>query len=139
MNEKLIEGFVETRKAGLIASAALDEVSSLIQPGITTKQIDDLCYKFISDHKGYSAPLFYRGYPKSCCTSANHIVCHGIPGDKVLNEGDILNVDVTVYKNNWHGDTSRMFYAGDVSVKAKKLVEVTYKSMMKDIEGWYSW
>ena len=134
MNKDILESFEKTRVAGSIASAALDEVSSLIQPGITTRQIDDLCYEFISDHKGYSAPLFYRGYPKSCCTSANHIVCHGIPGDKVLNEGDILNVDVTVYKNNWHGDTSRMFYAGDVSVKAKKLVEVTYKSMMKAIE-----
>jgi len=134
MNENLIEGFEGTRKAGLIASATLDEVSSIIKPGITTKEIDNLCYEFINDHKGYSAPLFYRGYPKSCCTSANHIVCHGIPGDKILNEGDILNVDVTAYKNEWHGDTSRMFYVGDVSVKAKKLVEVTYNSLMKAIE-----
>ncbi len=134
MSENLIEGFEGTRKAGLIASATLDEVSSIIKPGITTKEIDNLCYEFINDHKGYSAPLFYRGYPKSCCTSANHIVCHGIPGDKILNEGDILNVDVTAYKNEWHGDTSRMFYVGDVSVKAKKLVEVTYNSLMKAIE-----
>jgi len=78
--------------------------------------------------------LFYRGFRKSCCTSANHVICHGIPQDKILNEGDIVNVDVTAFKNGWHGDTSRMFYVGEVSVKAKKLIEVTYKSMMKAIK-----
>ena len=93
-----------------------------------------MCYEFINDNGAYSAPLFYRGFPKSCCTSTNHIVCHGIPGDKILNQGDIVNVDVTAYKDEWHGDTSRMFYVGDVSIKAKKLVETTYQAMMKGIE-----
>ena len=97
-------------------------------------KIDKICYEFINDHKAYSAPLFYRGFPKSCCTSANHVVCHGIPSDKILKEGDILNVDVTAYKDGWHGDTSRMFEVGKVSVKAKKLIETTYESMMKGIK-----
>ena len=82
--DKILEAFAGTRKAGSIASAALVEVAKIVKPGVTTEQIDKLCYAFINDHKAYSAPLFYRGYPKSCCTSANHIVCHGIPKDKVL-------------------------------------------------------
>ena len=81
----------------------------------------------------FSAPLFYRGYPKSCCTSANHVVCHGIPSDKILKEGDIVNVDVTAFKDGWHGDTSRMFKIGEVSIKAEKLINTTYESMMKAI------
>ena len=95
--------------------------------------IDKLCYEFIRDNGGYSAPLFYRGFPKSCCTSTNHIVCHGIPTNKYLQEGDILNVDVTAIVNGWHGDTSRMFFIGDVSAKGKKLVNVTYEATMKAI------
>ena len=79
MTDKMLEAFAGTKKAGSIASAALDEVAKIVKPGVTTEQIDKLCYDFINDHKAYSAPLFYRGYPKSCCTSANHIVCHGIP------------------------------------------------------------
>jgi len=128
------EGFEQTRAAGIIAAGALDEVAKIIKPGITTNEIDNLCYEFINDNGACSAPLFYRGFPKSCCTSANHVICHGIPQDKILNEGDIVNVDVTAFKNGWHGDTSRMFYVGEVSVKAKKLTEVTYKSMMKAIK-----
>ena len=128
------ESFEKTRVAGSIAAGALDEVSKIIQPGVTTSEIDNLCYEFINDHRAYSAPLFYRGFPKSCCTSANHVVCHGIPSDKILKEGDILNVDVTAYKDGWHGDTSRMFQVGKVSVKAKKLIETTYESMMKAIK-----
>ena len=128
------ESFEKTRVAGSIAAGALDEVSKIIQPGITTSEIDNLCYEFINDHRAYSAPLFYRGFPKSCCTSTNHVVCHGIPSDKILKEGDILNVDVTAYKDGWHGDTSRMFQVGKVSVKAKKLIETTYESMMKAIK-----
>jgi|TARA_B110000444_G_scaffold255527_1_gene290078 methionyl aminopeptidase len=127
------QAFEGTRTAGKIASAALDEVAKIIKPGITTNEIDNLCYEFINDNKAYSAPLFYRGFPKSCCTSANHVICHGIPQNKILNEGDLVNVDVTAFKNGWHGDTSRMFYVGNVSVKAKKLTEVTYNSMMKAI------
>ena len=122
------ESFEKTRNAGAIASGALDEVAQIIKPGITTNQINKLCYEFINDNKAYSAPLFYRGFPKSCCTSSNHIVCHGIPGQKILNEGDIINVDVTAYKEGWHGDTSRMFCVGEVSVKAKKLIRTTYEA-----------
>ena len=133
MNINIIESFEKTRIAGSIAAGALDEVSKIISPGITTDKIDKLCYEYINDHGAYSAPLFYRGFPKSCCTSPNHTICHGIPGNKELKEGDIVNVDVTAVKDGWHGDTSRMFYVGNVSVKAKKLTEVTYKSMMDAI------
>ena len=134
MNADIKESFEKTRIAGSIAAGALDEVSKSIQPGITTKEIDNLCYEFINDHGAYSAPLFYRGFPKSSCTSANHVICHGIPSDKVLKEGDILNVDVTALKNGWHGDTSRMFQVGKISIKAKKLIETTYEAMMKAIK-----
>jgi len=133
MNTDIKESFEKTRVSGSIAAGALDEVSKIIEPGIATSKIDKICYEFINDHNAFSAPLYYRGFPKSCCTSTNHIVCHGIPGEKFLKDGDIINVDVTAYKDGWHGDTSRMFYVGDVSVKAKKLVETTYESMMKAI------
>jgi len=108
-------------------------VTSYVIPGVTTSKIDKICYEFIKDNGGYSAPLFYRGFPKSCCTSVNHVVCHGIPGEKYLGDGDIINIDVTAIVNGWHGDTSRMFYVGDVSVKGKNLVTATYDSMMKAI------
>ena len=134
MSEDIQESFNRTRIAGAIAAGALDEITKIIKPGVTTDQIDNICYEYINDNGGYSAPLFYRGFPKSCCTSTNHVICHGIPRNKNLNEGDIINVDVTAYKDGWHGDTSRMFYVGDVSVKAKKLTEVTYNSMMKAIK-----
>ena len=91
----MLESFEKTKIAGSIASGALDEVNKIIEPGVSTLEIDKLCYEYINDHKAYSAPLFYRGYPKSCCTSANHIVCHGIPSKKILNNGDIINVDVS--------------------------------------------
>jgi len=129
----MIESFEKTKLAGSIASGALDEVDGIIQPGLSTDKIDELCYEYINDHKAYSAPLYYRGYPKSCCTSTNHVVCHGIPSDKILKDGDILNVDVTAFKDGWHGDTSRMFKIGEVSIKAEKLINVTYESMMKAI------
>jgi methionyl aminopeptidase len=135
MTKNTLESFEKTRLAGSIASGALDEVAKLIKPGITTNQIDNLCYEFINDCGAFSAPLYYRGFPKSCCTSSNHVVCHGVPSEKFLKEGDIINVDVTAYKDSWHGDTSRMFYVGEVSVKAKKLVETTYNSMMKAINS----
>ena len=123
------EAFEKTRAAGLIAAGALDEVSKIAKPGISTDQIDKLCYDYISDHGAYSAPLFYRGFPKSCCTSANHVVCHGIPSDKILYEGDIVNVDITVIKDGYHGDTSKMFYIGKPSVQAKRLTEITYEAL----------
>tara|TARA_B100000767_G_scaffold243037_1_gene240455 strand:+ start:72 stop:833 length:762 start_codon:yes stop_codon:yes gene_type:complete len=134
MTYDIQESFEKSRIAGSIAAGALDEVTKIVKPGISTEEIDKVCYEFINDHKAYSAPLFYRGFPKSCCTSTNHVVCHGIPSDKVLKEGDIVNVDVTAYKEGWHGDTSRMFNIGEISIKAKKLIETTYESMMNAIE-----
>ncbi len=108
MTNETLEAFEGTRKAGSIAAAALDKVAKIVKPGITTEKIDRLCYEFINDSGAYSAPLFYRGFPKSCCTSPNHVVCHGIPKNKILEEGDIINVDVTALKNGWHGDTGRV-------------------------------
>ena len=134
MENNYTEAFEGTRNAGSIAAAALDEVGKIIKPGVTTEKIDKLCFEFINDFKAYSAPLYYRGYPKSCCTSVNHTVCHGIPSNKILKEGDIVNVDVTALKDGWHGDTSRMFYAGQVSVKSKNLTKVTYDAMMAAIK-----
>ena len=133
MKESYKESFEKTKKAGEIAAGALDEVAKIIKPGIQTNTIDKLCYEYIKDCGAYSAPLFYRGFPKSCCTSTNHIVCHGIPSEKILKEGDIVNVDVTALKDGWHGDTSRTFEIGEVSPKAKKLVKTTYDAMMKAI------
>ena len=134
MNLNYKESFEKTKIAGSIAAGALDEVYKIIKPGITTEEIDNICYEYINDHKAYSAPLFYRGFPKSCCTSTNHIVCHGIPSNKILKEGDIVNVDVTAFKEGWHGDTSRMFEVGEISVKAKKLINTTHEAMMKAIK-----
>ena len=134
MNTDYKEAFEKSRIAGSIAAGALDEVAKIVKPGITTNEIDKVCYEFINDNDAYSAPLFYRGFPKSCCTSSNHVVCHGIPSDKILRDGDIVNVDVTAYKNGWHGDTSRMFKIGDVSIKAEKLINATYESMMMAIK-----
>ena len=134
MIENLKESFEKTKIAGGIAAGALDEVNKIIKPGISTNEIDKICYEYINDHKAYSAPLFYRGFPKACCTSTNHVVCHGIPSDKILKEGDIVNVDVTAFKDGWHGDTSRMFKVGEVSIKAEKLIQATYDSMMKAIK-----
>ena len=127
------ESFEQVRIAGTLAAKALDEVTSFVKPGIDTNKIDKICYEFIRDSGGYSAPLFYRGFPKSSCSSVNHVVCHGIPSQKYLEEGDIVNIDVTAIVNDWHGDTSRMFFVGDVSVKCKNLVSATYNSMMEAI------
>ena len=133
MNSDYKEKFEQIKIAGSLAAAALDEVTSYVTPGISTNKLGKICVEFIRDNNGYSAPLFYRGFPKTCCTSANHIVCHGIPSNKCLEEGDIINIDVTAIVNGWHGDTSRMFFVGDVSVKSKNLVSATYNSMMKSI------
>ena len=120
--------------AGNLAARALDEVTFFIKPGVSTDYLDNICYEFIRDNGGYSAPLYYRGFPKSICTSANHIVCHGIPSEKILKENDILNIDVTAIVDGHHGDTSRMFFVSDASIKAKNLINTTYESMMKAIE-----
>ncbi len=133
MKNNYKETFEQMKISGSLAADTLDEITSYIKPGTTTEKIDKICYEYIRDNGGFSAPLFYKGFPKSCCTSVNHVVCHGIPSDKYLNEGDIINVDVTAIVNGWHGDTSRMFYVGDVSVKSKNLVDATYNSMMKAI------
>jgi methionyl aminopeptidase len=128
------EGFEGMRRAGRLAAETLDFITPHVKPGITTGELDRLCHEFIVAREAIPAPLGYRGFPKSICTSVNHVVCHGIPGDKRLVDGDILNIDVTVILDGWHGDTSRMFFVGDVGVKARRLVEVTYEAMMRGIE-----
>ena len=133
MNKNYKESFDQIKIAGSLAAKTLDEVTAYVKPGVVTDKLDKVCYEFIRDNGGYSAPLFYRGFPKSCCTSTNHVVCHGIPTNKYLNEGDILNIDVTAIVNGWHGDTSRMFFVGEVSVKSKNLVSTAYESMMRSI------
>ena len=127
------ENFAKLKIAGKVAAETLDAVTPYVKPGVSTSKLDNICYEFIKDNGAYSAPLFYRGYPKSCCTSVNHVICHGIPGNKILKEGDIINIDVTAIVNEWHGDTSRMFYVGDVPVKSKNLIRTTYECMMKGI------
>jgi len=129
-----LEKFEKMRIAGNLAAKTLDMLTENIKPGITTDQIDKLGYEFIRDNGGYSAPLYYRGFKKSLCTSLNHVVCHGIPSDRILNEGDALNIDVTAIVNDYYGDTSRMFCVGKTSVKLKNLIDVTYESMMKAIK-----
>ena len=130
-NEDAFEGM---RKAGRLAAETLDFITPQVQPGITTGALDKLCHDFIVGHAAVPAPLGYRGFPKSICTSVNHVVCHGIPGDKRLEDGDILNIDVTVILDGWHGDTSRMYTVGSrVPVKARRLIEVTYEAMMRGI------
>jgi methionyl aminopeptidase len=129
------EAFASMRKAGRLAAEVLDYITPYVVPGARTGDLDDLCDKFTREHGAISAPMGYRGYPKNTCISINHVVCHGIPGDKKLEEGDIANVDVTVILDGWYGDTSRMFLVGDkISVKAKRLVDVTYEAMMRGIE-----
>jgi len=130
---KYIEKFERMRIAGNLASRTLDMLTGYIKAGISTERIDQLSYEFIKDNGGYSAPLFYRGFKKSLCTSLNHVVCHGIPSDRILEDGDIINVDVTAIINEYYGDTSRMFVIGSPSVKSKNLIETTYEAMMKGI------
>ena len=133
MKNNYKESFAQMKIAGSLAAKTLDEITSYVIPGVSTEKLDKICYEFIRDNGGYSAPLYYRGFPKSCCISANHVVCHGIPAKKYLNEGDIVNIDVTAIVKGWHGDTSRMFFVGEVSVKCKNLVSTTYNSMMQAI------
>lgn len=126
--------FAGMRKAGKLAAEVLDFITPHVKPGVSTGELDKLCHDYIVDHKAIPAPLGYKGYPKSICTSINHVVCHGIPGEKQLEDGDIVNIDVTVIVDGWHGDTSRMYYAGEkIPTKAKLLVEATYEAMMRGI------
>lgn len=129
------DGFEGMRKAGRLAAEILDEVAGIVEPGVTTGAIDDLVRQMTLDAGAVPATMGYRGYAHSCCTSINHVICHGIPGDKALKEGDIVNVDVTPLLDGWHGDTSRMFFAGEPSIKAKRLVDVTYECLMLGIEA----
>ena len=133
MNNKYSEKFEKMKIAGNLAANTLDMITDFVKPGVSTNKIDQLCYEFIRDNGGYSAPLFYRGFKKSLCTSLNHVVCHGIPSDRILDDGDILNLDVTTIVDNYYGDTSRMFCIGKTSVKASNLINATYESMMKAI------
>ena len=133
MNKNYSEKFEKMKVAGKLASQTLDMITSYIKPGISTNKIDQLCYEFIKDNKGYSAPLYYRGFKKSLCTSLNHVICHGVPSDKTLEDGDIVNIDVTAIVNDYYGDTSRMFCVGKTSVKATNLINTTYEAMMKAI------
>ena len=129
------EDFDGMRKAGRLAAETLDFITPYVKPGITTGELDSLCHEFILDHNAIPAPLNYKGFPKSICTSINHVVCHGIPGGKRLEESDIMNIDVTVILDGWYGDTSRMFGVGKVSVKASRLMDVTYECLMQGIEA----
>jgi len=137
---KTPDEIAKMRVAGRLASEVLDFITPHVVPGVTTGKLDKLCHDYMVNVQGtIPAPLNYappghRPYPRSICTSVNHQVCHGVPGDKVLRAGDIVNIDITVIKDGWHGDTSRMFYVGEPSVQARRLCEVTYECMWKGIE-----
>jgi methionyl aminopeptidase len=128
------DGFEGMRKAGRLSAEILDALVPFIQPGVTTEEIDDLVRAMTLEAGAIPATLGYRGYTHSCCTSINHVVCHGIPGPKRLQPGDIVNVDVTSIVDGWHGDTNRTYLVGEVPIKARRLVEVTYEAMMLGLE-----
>ena len=127
------EDFAGMRKAGNLAASCLDMIASEVAPGVTTAHLDDLIREFVLDHGALSATIGYRGYRHASCISLNHVICHGIPSEKPLKNSDILNIDVTVIVDGWHGDTSRMYYAGEPKVKARRLVDTTYDAMMAGI------
>lgn len=133
------DDFVKMRAAGRLAAEVLDFVTAHVKPGVTTNHLNDLCHEFIVSHGAIPATLNYQSgslvpFTKSICTSINHVVCHGIPSDRKLKNGDAMNIDVTVILDGWHGDTSRMFYVGDMAIKPKRLIQVTYDAMMTGIE-----
>ena len=128
--------FLNMHKAGKLAAEVLDYINDFIEPDITTNYLNDLCHQFIIKNNAIPAPLNYKGFPKSICTSVNHQICHGIPSDtKKLKDGDIINIDVTVIKNGYHGDTSRMFLVGNASIQSKRLCEITRQSMIEGIKA----
>ena len=129
------EDFEGMRKAGNLAARTLDLLVEHVKPGVSTSEIDRIAFDFIDSNSGLIAPLFYKGFPKSICTSLNHVICHGIPSNRILENGDIVNIDVTVIIDGWHGDTSRMFPVGKINNKAQKLIDCTYEAMMKGIEA----
>ena len=123
------------RKAGKLAAEVLDFITPHVQPGVTTGALDTLCHDFILEHGAIPAPLNYRGFPKSICTSVNHVVCHGIPDDaKRLINGDIVNIDITVILDGWHGDTSKMFHVGTPTIRGKRVADIAYESMVRGVE-----
>ena len=128
------DNIISMRKAGKLAAEVLDYITPFIVPGITTETLDQKCHTYIIKNNAIPAPLNYKGFPKSICTSINHVICHGIPGDRILINGDIINIDITVILDGWHGDTSRMFWVGQPGVKAKKLVETTFEAMWRGIK-----
>jgi methionyl aminopeptidase len=127
------EAYKSMRKAGQLAAQALDMLAEHVAPGVTTERLDELVVEFAVKHGAVPAPLNYRGFPKGICTSVNHVVCHGIPNAKPLKEGDIVNIDVTLIVDGWHGDTSRMFGLGHISRRAERLIEVTYNALMRGV------
>ena len=127
------DAFEGMRKAGRLVAQCLDMLVEHVKPGVTTDRLDQLALEYAFDHGALPATLMYRGYKKSTCTSINHVVCHGIPGDKPLKEGDVVNIDVTLILNGWHGDSSRMYAVGEIPRRAERLIEVTYDAMMRGI------
>ncbi|NPD70433.1 type I methionyl aminopeptidase [Lichenicola cladoniae] len=138
VDERLIklhthEDFEGMRAAGRLAAETLDMITAQVREGITTADVDQVCHEFILDHGAIPASLGYRGYTHATCISLNHIVCHGIPGGRVLIEGDILNIDLAVILDGWHGDSSRMYTVGKIGIRAIRLIEVAYEAMMRGI------
>jgi methionyl aminopeptidase len=127
------DAFAGMHKAGQLVAEALDLLVDEVKPGVTTEALDALVFDFAMDHGAVPAPLNYRGFPKSICTSLNHVVCHGIPGPRALKEGDVLNIDVTFIVDGWHGDSSRMYAVGKISRAAERLLEVTYNALMRGV------
>lgn len=128
-------GFAGMRKAGRLTAEALDLLVDQVKPGVTTGELDQMAYAFAREHDAIPATLFYRGYRHSTCTSINHVVCHGIPDERPLRDGDIVNIDITLIVDGWYGDSSRMFPVGDISRKAERLIEVTYESLAAGIDA----
>jgi len=127
------DGFAGMRAAGLLAAGILDALVPHVVPGVTTEELDSIVHRMTLDAGAVPATLGYRGFTRSCCTSVNHVICHGIPADRALKDGDIVNIDVTPILDGWHGDTSRMYLVGDVGIKARKLVQTTYECLMLGI------
>jgi len=127
------EGFAGMRKAGQLVAECLDLLTAEVQPGVSTDHLDRFVFEFAMDHGAWPATLMYRGYTKSTCTSINHVVCHGIPNEKPLKDGDIVNIDVTLILDGWHGDSSRMYPVGVIPRRAERLIEVTHEAMMRGI------
>src|ERR1700735_522276 len=129
------EDFAPMRAAGRLAAETLDMIGPHVVPGVTTEALNTLCHDFMVEREAVPATLNYRGYPKSICTSINHVVCHGIPGERRLEDGDILNIDITAILDGYYGDTSRMYIAGSASTRAKRLIDVTYEAMMRGVRA----